>query len=291
MTTQTINPTRSSTAGTRGLSFAGVVQSELTKFWSLVSTKILLLVSFLAMIGLSAFGAWGNAFGMSELQKNPNLAGPAGPPPMLDLDSIIGSVATVGAYIGVPVIGALAVMFIASEYSTGMVRSTFSAVPKRLPVLWAKAIILAVCGYLLSVAAFFVSFLLDAAIFKAYGFDVSLNGKGTLSHIFLMGLYIVGAVVIGLALGVLLRNSAAAIVILIGIFFVLPIAGSFISSIPGDFWKYLPDYFPSSVGERMASATEHVDGKLDAWQAGLIYLGWVLVALVPAAFLLKKRDV
>ncbi|WP_285728001.1 ABC transporter permease [Psychromicrobium xiongbiense] len=283
-------PLRASAAGTHGLTFVGVLRSEWIKFWSLMSTKLLLVISFVAMIGLSTFGAWGNAYGMSEMGKNPGRFGPTAAQ-LPDPNSIMGSVATVGQYLGVPVIGALAVMFIASEYSTGMIRSSFAAVPGRLPVFWAKAIILVVISYVLSVVAFFASFALDAAIFKAYGFDVSLSGKGTLSTIFLTGVYVAGAVLLGLALGALLRNSAGAIVILVGLIFVLPIAGNFLGLIPGDFWKYLPDYFPSEAGARMATALDHTNGKLDAWQGGLVYLGWILLAAIPALVLLKKRDV
>ena len=46
-----------------------------------------------------------------------------------------------GYYLGQLLIGALGVLFVTGEYSTGMIRSTFAAVPKRLPVLWAKLVV------------------------------------------------------------------------------------------------------------------------------------------------------
>ncbi|GAP59481.1 hypothetical protein AHiyo1_27920 [Arthrobacter sp. Hiyo1] len=72
--------------------------------------------------------------------------------------------------------------------------------------------------------------------------------------------------------------------------FVLPFAGQFLSFAPGDFWKYVPQYLPSEAGGRFLSIG-HVDGTLDPWAGGLVFLGYVILFMVPALIALKKRDV
>ncbi|WP_394940440.1 ABC transporter permease [Psychromicrobium sp. YIM B11713] len=286
MTTQTLNPVPLSSAGSRGLNFGGVLKSEFIKFWTLLSTKLLLVISLLAIVGIAAIGAWGIGFITQDRATGVGPQGPAAASSQaLDLSSIPHS----GVQLGMLVLGALAVMFIASEYGTGMIRSSFAAVPRRLPVFTAKALVLIVVTYLVTTVAAFLSFLVAIPILKAYNVDISLDQEGMLSGILLCGLLVAGVALMGLSLGTLLRNSAGGIVVLVGILFVLPIAGNFLQLLPGDFWKYVPDYLPSNAGSRML-ATGHTDGLMDPWAAGLVFLAWIVVLLIPAVFLLKKRD-
>jgi hypothetical protein len=90
-----------------------------------------------------------------------------------------------------------------------------------------------------------------------------------------------------MALGALLRNSAGGIMSLVGIFFVLPIA---LQIIQGDFVKELRKFIPDNTLAPMTAA-EHVPDTLEAWQAALVLGAWVVVPLVLAGILLKKRDV
>lgn len=288
MTTQTISPAHPSTAGSRGLSFGGVLQSELIKFWSLLSTKLLLVISFVAIVGIGAFGAFGIGFALHQMRTNPqDFQGPNGPPPESAFN--LATIPTSGVQLGVLILGALAVLFIASEYSTGMIRSSFSAVPHRIPVFAAKALVLVVVTYVVTTISSFVTFFVALPILKAYDVDFALDQEGVISGIFLSGLWVAGVALIGLSLGTLLRNSAGGIVVLAGVLFVLPIAGAFLRMLPIDFFKYLPQYFPSEVASRMLE-TGHVDGQLDPWVAGLIFIAWILLALIPALVVLKKRD-
>jgi len=87
-----------------------------------------------------------------------------------------------------------------------------------------------------------------------------------------------------------IRNSAGGVTVLVALFFVLSIASGFLSLVPGEFWKYVPQYIPSEAGGRFLSIG-HTDGVIDPWQGGLIFLGYVLVFLIPAMIVIKKRDV
>ncbi|MET3772309.1 ABC transporter permease [Pseudarthrobacter sp. NPDC089323] len=294
-TTTPAAPVRSS-AGTRGVTFGGVLRSEWIKLWSLMSTRILLLLTLVAIVGVGALAVLIRYTFLDEMIRNARDQGQTLTPEMMEQTFPPGSgfdlynLPNAGLQIGILVLGSLAVLFMASEYATGMIRSTMNAVPRRTPAFVAKAIILAVISYVITTIAGLATFLIAMPVFQGIGFDLDWSTDGVLYSIFTGGLYVAGVALIGLSLGTLLRNSAGGITVLVGIFFVLSIAASFLTLIPGEFWKYVPQYIPSDAGGRFLSIG-HTDGVIDPWQGGLIFLGYVLVFLVPALIVLKKRDV
>ncbi len=290
-----------STAGTRGLTFTGVLNSEWIKFRSLLSTKLLLVGAFVAVIGVGTLAAWLRGTVIQELMSGAGEGGPARGAGGVKLSEAMAEqglphgfeiygVPNAGLQIGILILGSLAVLFISSEFATGMIRSTMTAVPKRLPAFAAKAIVLVVVSYVLTVVAALVTFLISIPILKAYGVSMSLQRDGVLQGIFLGGLYVAGVALIGLSLGALLRNSAGGIMILVALFFVLPFATSLLGLVPGEFWKHVNEYVPSVAGGRMLEIG-HIDAFIDPWAGGLIFLAWILVFLIPAVVTLKKRDV
>jgi ABC-2 type transport system permease protein len=298
MSTQTPTaaaPARSS-AGSHGVTFSGVLRSEWIKLWSLMSTRILLLLTLVAIVGVGALAVLIRYTFLDEMIRNARDQGQTLTPEMMEQTFPPGSgfdlynLPNAGLQIGILVLGSLAVLFMSSEYATGMIRSTMNAVPRRTPAFVAKAIILAVISYVITTIAGVATFLIAMPVFQGIGFDLDWSTDGVLYSIFTGGLYVAGVALIGLSLGTLLRNSAGGITVLVGIFFVLSIAASFLTLIPGDFWKYVPQYIPSDAGGRFLSIG-HTDGVIDPWQGGLIFLGYVLLFLIPAMIVLKKRDV
>jgi ABC-2 type transport system permease protein len=298
MSTQTPTaaaPARSS-AGSHGVTFGGVLRSEWIKLWSLMSTRILLLLTLVAIVGVGALAVLIRYTFLDEMIRNARDQGQTLTPEMMEQTFPPGSgfdlynLPNAGLQIGILVLGSLAVLFMSSEYATGMIRSTMNAVPRRTPAFVAKAIILAVISYVITTIAGVATFLIAMPVFQGIGFDLDWSTDGVLYSIFTGGLYVAGVALIGLSLGTLLRNSAGGITVLVGIFFVLSIAASFLTLIPGDFWKYVPQYIPSDAGGRFLSIG-HTDGVIDPWQGGLIFLGYVLLFLIPAMIVLKKRDV
>ena len=298
MTTMTDTQTSRvrSTAGTKGVTFTGVLRSEWIKLWSLMSTRILLLLTLLAIVGVGALAVLIRFTFLDEMSRQAREAGQTMTPEMMAESFPPGSgfdlynLPNAGLQIGILVLGSLAVLFISSEYATGMIRSTMNAVPRRTPAFVAKAIILAVISYVITTIAAVATFLIAMPVFQGLGFDLDWSTEGVLYSVFTGGLYVAGVALIGLSLGALLRNSAGGITVLVGLFFVVSIAASFMTFIPGDFWKYVPQYLPSDAGGRFLSIG-HTDGVIDPWQGGLIFLGYVLLFLVPAMIVLKKRDV
>ena len=288
-------PARSS-AGSRGVTFGGVLRSEWIKLWSLTSTRILLGLTLVAVVGVGALAVLIRYTFLDEAVRSAREQGQTMTPEMLeqsfppDSGFDLYNLPNAGLQIGILILGSLAVLFMSSEYATGMIRSTMNAVPRRLPAFAAKAIILAVISYLISATAGVATFLIAMPVFQGMGFDLYWSTDGVLYSILTGGLYVAGVALIGLSLGTLLRNSAGGITVLVGIFFVLSIAAGFMTLIPGEFWKYVPQYIPSEAGGRFLSIG-HTDGVIDPWHGGLIFLGYVLLSLIPAMIALKKRDV
>ncbi|MET3141540.1 UNVERIFIED_ORG: ABC-type transport system involved in multi-copper enzyme maturation permease subunit [Arthrobacter sp. UYEF10] len=285
-----------STAGTKGVTFGGVVRSEWIKLFSLMSTRILLFLTLMAIVGVGALAVLIRFSFLDEMARRARDQGHALTPEMMAQSFPPGSgfdlynLPNAGLQIGILVLGSLAVLFISSEYATGMIRSTMNAVPRRTPAFVAKAILLAVISYIITTIAAVATFLIAMPVFQGLGLELDWSTDGVLYSIFTGGLYVAGVALIGLSLGALLRNSAGGITVLVGLFFVVSIAASFMTFIPGDFWKYVPQYLPSDAGGRFLSIG-HTDGVIDPWQGGLIFLGYVLLFLVPAMIMLKKRDV
>jgi ABC-2 type transport system permease protein len=143
------------------------------------------------------------------------------------------------------VVGVLGVLAFGGEYATGMIRATLSVVPSRLPVLWAKLIMLA--GLMLpvtllaAVAEFFVASALESS---RGGSAISLTDPGVLREVVGASLYLTVIAVIGLALGALLRRTAAGLSVFAALFLVVPLVAAYLP----DSIKGFAPYLPSNVG-------------------------------------------
>ncbi|ALE07472.1 ABC transporter [Arthrobacter sp. ERGS1:01] len=285
------------------LTFMGVLRSELIKFRSLMSTRLLVLFTLVAVVGVGALAAWLRGQVIHEFMLHGAGAGPRGgggsgaamtqaqaESAAAALGLNLYGIPAAGLQIGILVLGALAVLLIAGEFSTGMIRSSMAAVPKRLPVFWAKAIVLVVVSYVVTLVASLLTFLVSIPILHSYGITMNFGIDGVVYGIFMGGLYVAGVSLIGLSLGTLLRNNAGAIITLVALFFVVPFATQFLSAVPGDFWKYVGQYTPSIAGGRMLEIGDKA-AFISPLAGGMIFLAWIVVLTVPAVVALKTRDV
>ncbi|XAS67425.1 ABC transporter permease [Micrococcaceae bacterium Sec5.7] len=266
-----------------GPTFLRVLNSEFIKFRTLMSTLILLGSTALVMVGFGALAAWGIGQLIHDSQGNPRaggaLAAQGGDP--------LAVIPTSGISFAQLIIGSLAVLLMSSEFTTGMARSTFAAVPRRLPAFFAKLAVVVVSAFVVTTGAALLAAVVAGPILNQYDLKLDLGTEHSLRLLIVSGLYVAAVAAIGMSLGTLIRNSAGGIMALVGLFFVLPIA---FQLIPGDFFvearKYLPDNLYQTI-----TAANHADGALEIWQAAA-WLGlWVLVPLAISAVLLKKRDV
>jgi hypothetical protein len=181
-------------------------------------------------------------------------------------------------------LGTLGVLFVTSEYATGMIRATFAAVPRRLPALWAKAGVFAAVALVLSVITSFVAFLGSQAVLGSHG--VSLGYPGALRAVFGMALYLTVVGLLGVALGFILRSTAGGITAVFALLVVIP---PLVDNLPWSFHKTIEPYLPSDAGQAVY-AMEQKPNALHPWPGFLVFCGYTALALAAAAITLRRRD-
>ena len=256
-----------------------VIRSEWTKLRSLRSTVYSLLAAFLIVVGL---GILISAARASHL-ANESLAD------RLTFDATSTSLS--GVFLAQLAIGVLGVLLMTGEYATGMNRATFAAVPRRLPVLWAKAIVYAVVAVILMLIATFVAFLGGQATFKNKTIDgrlieAHLSQPGVTRAVIGAALYLTVVGLLGLALGALLRNTAGAIATLFGLLLILPLIVHFL---PSSWSDKIDKYLPSSAGQAVINVVRD-HNSLSPWTGFAVFCGYTALALIAAAVMLLRRD-
>lgn len=265
-----------------GPSFPRVLKAEYIKFRTLLSTLILLASTGVVIVGVGALAAWGIGQALQSAGSDPRRSAA-----LAAQGDIAASAPSAGVSFAQLILGSLAVLIISSEFTTGMARSTFTAVPKRIPAFVAKLVVVVVAAFLVTAVSLYIAGLVAVPIFDQYGHTLDVSSGHYVRTLLINSAYVAAVAAIGLALGALLRNSAGGIMALVGIFFVLPIA---LQIIQGDFVKELRKFIPDNTLAPMTAA-EHVPDTLEAWQAALVLGAWVVIPLVLAGVLLKKRDV
>ena len=267
------------------LGFGHLLRGEWIKFWSVRSTTWTLSIFLLATVGLVVLISLAFVNVPSPEQGGPP-EGTAGNP----LDPL--SIAVTLAQLALAVLGALT---ITSEYSTGMIRSSLTAVPKRLPMLWAKAVVLVVSVFAVALVAVALSVALQWLFFDSKDFSIDVTDPEMIRPLVGTAVYLATIALFSYALGALLRHSAAALATVLGLLLVAPIL---FSAIP---WKPLQEanpFLPGVAGQQFTQTTEQIetaaqfsDGTvLTAWQGYGVLVLWIVVVLGVAAVLLKRRD-
>jgi hypothetical protein len=177
-------------------------------------------------------------------------------------------------------------MVMTSEYSTGMIRASLLAVPKRLPMLAAKSVVFAVTVFVVGELLSFGSFAIGAPIVHGK-VPVALGDPGVLRAIIGGGLYLTVLGLFALAIGAMVRHTAGAITGTIGFVLVLaPLA----SLLPGSLGKHVHAYLPTEAGHLIAQAHQGSKDLLTPVQGFGVFCLWTAVLMAGAAYSLKKRD-
>jgi ABC-2 type transport system permease protein len=210
---------------------ARVIRSEWTKLRSLPSRAWSLLVAAVLIVGFGALYA-----GVRVARP------PHQPADIASFDPTAISLSGVQlAQLGIGVLGAL---LFTGEYATGMIRTSFAAVPRRLPVLWGKAIGFVLAVLTLCVPATLAAFLVGQSILSSEHLDTTLRQPGTTRAVLGAALYLAGVGLLGLGLGALLRGTAA-IGALLGLLFAPQILVGFLPSTWSD---HIYGYLPAPAG-------------------------------------------
>ncbi|OFI36527.1 ABC transporter [Arthrobacter sp. SW1] len=272
-----------SSAAGHGVNFLRVLDSEFIKFRTLMSTKILLACTALVMVGFAALSAWGTGQFADAAAQDPEAAAAMA----AQGGDLAITVPTSGIAFAQLILGSLGVLLMSSEFTTGMARSTFAAVPRRTQPFLAKLAVVAVASFILTAVSTYIAGLVSLPILDSFDLKLDLGSQQSIKLLIVNSIYVAAVAAIGMSLGSLLRNSAGGIMSLVGLFFVAPIA---FQLIPGEFFEEARKYLPGNTINPL-TAVEHVPDTLEAWQAALVLGAWVVVPVVLAMFVLKKRDV
>jgi len=204
--------------------------------------------------------------------------------------SYVVQASTFGIFFGQLIVGVLGVLVISGEYSTGMIRSTLTAVPKRIPALAAKALVLFLTTLVVGLISVFGSFAIAGPILAAEGLRPDLSDGIIFRDLALAALYLALVAVFSLGVGTILRSSAGGIAAALGTILLLPTIFQLIAGLTQAEWAAdIMPYLLSNAGMGMFS--QSLDGTgLEQWQNLLVVLAWVAVSLLGGALLLKRRD-
>jgi hypothetical protein len=254
---------------------ARVVVSEWTKLHSLRSTRWSLFAAVLLTIGLPVLFSfvtrshWAHMSPGDRHDRHP-----------LDI-------ALAGVNLSQLAIGVLGVLVITGEYATGMIRASFTAVPKRLPVLWAKIAVFAAVTFALMLPSVLIAFWLSQSILSSIPqLQTSLSDNGVARSVVGGAVYLTLFGVFCLAIGALIRNTAGGIATFVGIFFVIP---PLLNVLPTSWQNAINPWIPNSAFRSMFQLT-HGTHSLSPLGGLLVSLGYTAFALALAAILLIRRD-
>jgi ABC-2 type transport system permease protein len=184
-------------------------------------------------------------------------------------------------------IAVLGVLVISGEYSTGMIRSSLIAVPKRLPVLWAKIAVYAAVSFILTVPAVIIAFFASQAVLSRHHIlQISFGDPGVARSVLGGALYVTLVGIFALGIGSILRNTAGGIAAFAGIFFVIP---PLLSILPTSWNNAISQYLPSEAGAQLFSLHQGAHS-LSPAAGGLLMLGYCALVVAVAAVLLVRRD-
>jgi ABC-2 type transport system permease protein len=232
--------------------------------WFTVGGSVLISVALAALVCVASVSQWDK---MSASQRT-------------DFDPT--STALIGVLFAACILGSLAVRAITSEYTSGMIRVTFTAIPGRRGVLLAKAAILAVMAFPVALATNVASFFIGRQILGTKHIPMSLSQPGAAKAIVFGALAVSAVTVIGLGLGGIIRRTAGATTALL-----IAIMGSQI------FGLALPaaarQYLPGSALQAVTSA-QRTAGLLSPGKGLAVMLAYALVAVSVASRLMAARD-
>lgn len=257
---------------------AGLLAAEWTKIRSVRSTVWTLLVFVVVAIGFSAL----IAIVISNTWNNPGNH----PNHVTLLTDPTAVLFGAGFGLGQLAMCVLGVIVISSEYSTGAIRSSLLAVPRRIPMLTAKALIFALLDFVVSAITVFAVFFITTAILRSH-ISITLSTTGVTRACIGGILYLTVLGLFSLAIGGLIRHTAGAIATVIALVLVVP---PLISLIPGTIANHIHGYLPTIAGQLVAQTSQQSGDVLSPWQGFGVFCIWTVVLLGACGYLLVHRD-
>ena len=246
-----------------------VIGCEWIKFRSVRSTFWTLLVAVVTPVVISVLVAFtmATAPGQGGLAADPLLPG------LLSLEYAVLAV------------GVLGVLAFSTEYSTGLIRTTFAAVPRRRAVLAAKAAVIGAATLVAGEVVAFVSFALVQAVLAGHHRGVSLSRPGVPGAVLADGLLLFVVALMGVGLGAIVRHTAGGIAALVGLIS-LP---TVVNLLPAPWGARIGQFTLLDAARQVTALHPAANLLAPAWSL-LVLLAWPAATLLAAAAVITRRD-
>jgi len=257
--------------------FGGTLRSEFTKIRSVRSTYWTLLALLAVSIGIGAAISGGTAANWSHTSAADRAT----------FDPTQASVAGL-FYLGQLVIVVLGAMVLTAEYSTGMIRTSLTAMPRRIVMYAAKVVVFACVAIVVTLIAAFIAFFLGQALLASTHYNATLSQPNVLRAVIGSALYVTVCGLFAFAAGAILRHTAAAITSVIGLLFVIPILAHLL---PSSWYQDLERWLPDAAGRALSVTVGPQPAHLfSAWGQFSVFAVYTVILLVVGAVLFRNRD-
>jgi ABC-2 type transport system permease protein len=251
--------------------FAGAVRSEWTKIRTVRSTFWTLIATMVITIGLSTLISWGvSSHDSVEALRHEDLV----------------SSSLAGLFLGQLVIVVFGSLALTAEYTTGMIRTSFTSQPRRGTLFAAKALVTGLVALAVGLVSSFASFFIGSAFFSGKGIDIALSDPGVARAVVGGGLYLAVSALLAFGLGAILRHTAGAITGSVGLLFVVTILANFL---PGSWRDDVVKFLPADAGQQIMG-TQPQEHMLSPWGGFAVFALYAAIALGFGMLLMRKRD-
>ncbi|CAI9401774.1 ABC transporter permease subunit [Nocardioides sp. T2.26MG-1] len=250
--------------------FGAVLRAEWLKLRTVRSTWWTVLATFVLGAGLTVLMCWGNADWLASPEA----------------DESPGSFITWGMMIAQITAVVLGALVVTTEYATGMIRSSFAAVPARGRVLAAKSLVLVTVLFVVGTVTALVGYLGGNYFLDQEGIGMALEGD-VLRSMYGSGLYLAGIGLFTVAVGFLLRHTAGTISVVLALMLIL---GNMVNLVPGTFGEWLTKLMPGNAGSVVSTPVSFNPDLLDAWTGFAVFGAETAVLLAAAYVVLRRRD-
>jgi ABC-2 type transport system permease protein len=274
MTTITPTPALNKALPKGRYSLVDLMRSEWTKLQSVRSTKWTLGLTVVIGLAVSAIAAiettshW-NSPGSNHFGFDPT------------------SLSLTGVFVAQLIIGVLGVMVMSAEYTTGTIRATFSAAPRRTDVLIAKTVVFGSVALVVAMVTSFLSFFIGQALLTSPAIHATLSTPNALREIVGTGVYLAIVGLFAMALATIIRHTAGSISAFVGILLVLP---NVLEVLPNSVYNAIDKFLPSRIGAAVLQIGPSRQDSFSPWVGLLIMLVYTVVLLVIGGVLTQRRD-
>ena len=267
---------RVSAAASARQTLVRAIRSEWIKLRTLRSTWVTAVITLFLTTGIGALA--------TVITSNPKYFG-----------SDSWKTAILGAPFGQIVVAVLGALVITGEYSSGQIRSSLAAVPRRSRLFWAKAMVMTVWSFALGAVSILLTWALSAPLIGERA--ISLTNHEFLGYVWGTGLAYAGIGLMALGLGFLLRSTAGAITVVSSLLFILNLP----LSIASNFWSWAgkalyltPSVTVSAVIDPFSVQSNWADDAAAPWISHsatvAVFAAWVLVPLLAGWLAFTSRD-